>query len=73
LKRLKGLRNEVLSAEVLGSSKQLKVVEMGKISWSSVPGTLFIDIPNKDLDEEVTVVKLKLKGSLSLYRGKGGF
>jgi alpha-L-fucosidase len=46
---------------------------MGKISWSSVPGTLFIDIPNQDIDEEVTVVKLKLKGALSLYRGKGGF
>lgn len=70
---LKGLRNEVISAEVIGSNKPLKVVEMGKISWSSVPGTLFIDVPNNDLDEEVTVVKLKLKGSLSLYRGKGGF
>ena len=46
---------------------------MGKISWSSVPGTLFIDIPNSELDEEVTVVKLKLNGPIKLYRGKGGF
>jgi len=34
---------------------------------------VFIDVPNDVLDEQVTVLKLTLKGPLSLYRGQGGF
>ena len=70
---LKGLRNEIISAEVLGTDTKLKPTISGKISWSSVPGTVFIDVPNDVLDEQVTVLKLTLKGPLSLYRGQGGF
>jgi alpha-L-fucosidase len=70
---LKGLSNEILSAEVLGSDTKLQPNVVGKISWSSVPGTVFIDVPYDALDEQVTVLKLTLKGALSLYRGQGGF
>ena len=70
---LKGLRNEIISAEVLGTDTKLQPAVVGKISWSSVPGIVFIDVPNDALDEQVTVLKLTLKGPLSLYRGQGGF
>ena len=70
---VKGLRNEIVSAEVMGVEAKLKPKVVGKISWSSVPGTVFMEVPVDALDSDVTVLKLKLKGPLSLYRGAGGF
>jgi alpha-L-fucosidase len=70
---LKGLKNEIISAEVVGTSTLLTPKIVGKISWSWVPGTVFIDIPENSLDEEITVVKLILNKPLDLYRGMGGF
>jgi alpha-L-fucosidase len=47
---------------------------VGKISWSHVPGIVYVaDIPAAAQDQYMTVLELKLKGKLSLYRGKGGF
>jgi alpha-L-fucosidase len=70
---LKGLRNEILSAEVMGVEAKLNPKVVGKISWSSVPGTVFLEVPVDALDSDVTVLRLKLKGPISLYRGAGGF
>jgi alpha-L-fucosidase len=47
---------------------------VGKISWSKVPGLVFIDeVPEAQRDEHMTVLRLTLDGPLKLYRGKGGF
>jgi alpha-L-fucosidase len=70
---VKGLRNEILSAEVLGVEGKLRPKVVGKISWSSVPGTVFMEVPVDALDSDVTVLKLKLNGPLRLYNGEGGF
>ena len=70
---VKGLRNEIESVQVLGTGFVIKPKVVGKISWSSVPGTVFVDVPFDALDEQVTVLKLKLKGPLRLYEGQGGF
>ncbi len=70
---VKGLRNEIVSAEVMGVEGRLNPKVVGRISWSSVPGTVFMEVPVDSLDSDVTVLKLKLKGPLSLYRGAGGF
>jgi len=70
---VKGLRNEIESVQVLGTDFEIKPKVVGKISWSSVPGTIFMDVPFDALDEQVTVLKLKLKGPLRLYEGQGGF
>ncbi|MFN6086115.1 MAG: hypothetical protein ACK476_14460, partial [Fluviicola sp.] len=70
----KGLKNKIKSASILGiQNSKLEVKEVGKISWSHVPGTLFISVPSKYLDKEITVIKLELDGKLMLYRGQGGF
>jgi alpha-L-fucosidase len=46
---------------------------VGKISWSPVPGLVYIDIPKGVQDKYITVLELKLDKPVSLYRGKGGF
>ena len=70
---VKGLKNQIESVQVLGTDFVIKPKVVGKISWSSVPGTVFIEVPFDALDSNVTVLKLKLKGPLSLYQGAGGF
>lgn len=70
---VKGLKNQIESVQVLGTDFVIKPKVVGKISWSSVPGTVFMDVPFDALDSDVTVLKLKLNGPLSLYQGAGGF
>jgi alpha-L-fucosidase len=70
---IKGLDNAIVSAEILGSNQTLAPQIVGKISWSHVPGLVYLEIPESAQDTYVTVVKIKLKGKLKLYRGKGGF
>ena len=70
---IKGLDNKILSAEVMGHAGQLAHRVVGKISWSKVPGLMFIDVPEEAADDWMTVVKVKLDGPVRLYRGQGGF
>lgn len=70
---LKGLKNKVVSAEILGSADPVRVKTVGKISWSWVPGTLFFRVPAESLDAEITVIKVSLDSPLELYQGQGGF
>ncbi|MFT4017214.1 MAG: alpha-L-fucosidase [Agriterribacter sp.] len=70
---IKGLNNKINSIKILGSDQQLNHKIVGKISWSPVPGLVYIDnIPEAAMDEYMTVLELKLDGPLKLYRGKGG-
>jgi alpha-L-fucosidase len=69
---IKGLVNRIVSAEVLGRNTPLQPRIVGKISWSKIPGLIFIDVPIEAADPWMTVLKLKLDGPLRLYRGAGG-
>lgn len=69
---LKGLVNKIEEVEVVGKAKHLQPKSVGKISWSPIPGLVFIDVPEKYKDQYMTVLKLKLDGKLKLYRGQGG-
>ena len=68
----KGLDNKIKSIEVLGSGTTLKSKVVGKISWSPVPGLVYIDVPATSLDKYITVLKVTLDKPIKLYRGKGG-
>ncbi|MFZ4464672.1 MAG: alpha-L-fucosidase, partial [Bacteroidales bacterium] len=68
---LRGLFNEIKSIQVLGSESQVKWKIVGKISWSPVPGLVFIEVPENQ-DPYMTVLKIELKDKLKLYRGSGG-
>ena len=70
---IKGLHNRIISVEVVGKSMPLEHRVVGKISWSKVPGLVFIDVPEEAADQWMTVLKVKLDGKVKLYRGQGGF
>ncbi len=69
---IKGLNNGIRSVEVLGNGTLLSHKVVGKISWSKVPGLVYIDVPEGVQDQYMTVLKVVLDGPLSTYRGKGG-
>ncbi len=69
---LKGIVNKIEKAWVVGGiGSPLNVTIYNKLSWSEVPGIAYIDVPEKELDPEITVVGVKLDGPLKLYRGAG--
>ncbi|SDI58610.1 alpha-L-fucosidase [Mucilaginibacter sp. P25] len=70
---VKGLKNSIKKITVLGSETPLNYKIVGKISWSAVPGLLYIPIPESQQDKYMSVIKIELNGKLDLYRGKGGF
>ena len=70
---VKGLNNAIRSITVVGEGTALQHKVVGKISWSSVPGLVYINVPKGVQDKYMTVLKLKLDKPVSLYRGKGGF
>ena len=69
---VKGLSNKVVDIQVLGTDHHLTHKVVGKISWSPVPGLLFVNVPEKYKDPYMTVLKVKLDTPLRLYRGHGG-
>ncbi|HRN73056.1 MAG TPA: alpha-L-fucosidase [Ginsengibacter sp.] len=69
---IKGLINKINDITVLGSNAKLTPKIVGKISWSPVPGLVYVNVPRESLDEYVTVLRLKLDGPLKLYQGHGG-
>ena len=69
---LKGLKNKISKITVVGEGSSLEHNVVGKISWSPVPGLVYITVPEDVQDKYVTVLKLELEDELSLYRGKGG-
>lgn len=69
---VRGLQNKIEQISVVGTNTILTHKIVGKISWSKVPGLVYIDVPANVQDEYVTVLKLKLDGPLKLYSGTGG-
>lgn len=70
---VKGLVSNINSISVVGLGVELKSKIVGKISWSSVPGLVYINVPKNVQDQYMTVLKVKLDKPVKLYRGKGGF
>jgi alpha-L-fucosidase len=68
---IKGLKNEVNRIWVVGNGTKLSYKVVGKQYWSSVPGLLYIDVPESVQDKEVTVIAVLLKGKVDLYRSEG--
>lgn len=68
---IKGLKNKVNRAWVVGNGTKLTTNVVGKQYWSEVPGLLYIDLPEEVQDTEVTVIALQLEGEVALYGDKG--
>lgn len=69
---VRGLVSAIKDARVMGSEATIKTKIVGKISWSHVPGLVYIDVPASAQDKYMTVLRLRLDGPVRLYRGKGG-
>ncbi len=69
---VKGLVNTIKDVQIVGTARHLQPKIVGKISWSPVPGLVFINVPEEDKDPYMTVLKIQLESSLKLYRGQGG-
>ena len=70
--KVEQLINPIKKIRVVGSVDTLSHKIVGKISWSSVPGLVYIDVSENVLDKYVTVLKVKLASPIELYSGKGG-
>jgi alpha-L-fucosidase len=70
---VKGLDNKINEIRVLGTGAKLTHKVVGKISWSPVPGLVYIDIPKDGNSIYMTVLELSLDKPLKLYSGRGGF
>ena len=70
---LKGLDNRINEIRILGTGKKLSHKVVGKISWSPVPGLIYIDLPAGANTKYMTVLELSLDKPVKLYAGRGGF
>ncbi len=68
---IKGLKNKVSRAWVVGNGTKLTTKVVGKQYWSDVPGLLYVDLPENVQDKDVTVIAVLLDGKVDLYREKG--
>ncbi|WP_242202168.1 alpha-L-fucosidase [Aestuariivivens insulae] len=68
---IKGLKNKINRIWVVGNGTKLSHNVVGKQYWSSVPGLLYIDLPEHVQDENVTVIAVLLDGEVDLYREEG--
>ncbi len=65
---LKGLKNEILNAWIVGAGTKLNHEVKMKPWWSKIPGVVFIDLPEGVADKYITVIALKLSGNeVELY------
>ncbi len=68
---VKGLMNKVNRIWVVGNGAMLNYKVYNKNYWNSVPGNLYIDVPQQVQDEQITVLAVLLDGPIKLYRGVG--
>ena len=68
---VKGLMNKVNRIWVVGNGAMLNYKVYNKNYWNSVPGNLYIDVPQQVQDEQITVLAVLLDGPIKLHRGVG--
>lgn len=69
---VKGLKNKINKIRVVGTQQTVQHKIVGKISWSPVPGLVYISVPPSVQDDYMSVLAVELDGPISLYKGQGG-
>ncbi len=64
---LKGLKNNIKAVWVEGEGSFLTHKVIGKADWRDVPGLVYIDVPEKVLDKQLTVITLLLDGEIDIF------
>ena len=68
---IKGIRNTIKRVSVLGTGESLSFRTLGGASWASIPGVVWVTVPESTLDPAATVLKIELNGPLDLFTGSG--
>lgn len=69
---VKGIRNKVLAATVLGCPEaKISVRVSGGAPWMRIPGITWLGVPSESIAPMGSVIKLVLDGPLDLYTGAG--
>ncbi|MVN20489.1 alpha-L-fucosidase [Mucilaginibacter arboris] len=69
---LKGLKNKIKKIRVVGTAQTLSSKIVGKVSFSPVPGLVYIHVPQQVQDGYMSVLAVELDGPVDLYKGEGG-
>jgi alpha-L-fucosidase len=69
---VKGLKNSIKRIRVVGTTQTVPHKLVGKISWSPVPGLVYISVPEQVQDQYMSVLAVELEKPLALYQGQGG-
>jgi alpha-L-fucosidase len=65
---IKGLKNKVQGARVIGNGAKVKSWRVGQDEYfEGPPGLLYLDVPEDALDSQVTVIGLQLDGPIDLF------
>jgi alpha-L-fucosidase len=64
---VQGIKNKIKNITLLKTGQPLKHQKIGGADWIGHPGTLWINIPEDQLNPLATVVKIELEGELDLY------
>lgn len=65
---IKGIKNKINRAYVVGNGTILNHKIFCKPYWSSYPGLLYIDVPESVQDAYYTVIAVVLEGKIKLYK-----
>ncbi|MEZ5275302.1 MAG: alpha-L-fucosidase [Opitutaceae bacterium] len=68
---IKGIRNPVKRATVLGHPDPIECRQVGGAAWAGLPGVTWVDLPSERIDPLATAVKLEFEEPLDLYTGAG--
>ncbi len=69
---IKGLKNKIKQIRVVGTAQTLSYKIVGKVSFSPVPGLVYIHVPTSVQDDYMSVLAVELDGPVDLYKGEGG-
>lgn len=69
---LKGIKNGIARIRIVGEGSMIGHEIFNKLYWSSIPGIIYIDIPEERLDNDITVIAVLLDSPVDLYREKVG-
>jgi alpha-L-fucosidase len=68
---VKGIYNQIKKITVLKTGRELSYKKIGGMPPWNIPGVLWINLPDEDVDERATVLKVELDGQCDLYTGNG--
>jgi alpha-L-fucosidase len=69
---LKGVKNKINRAYVVGEASILDSENFCSVYWSEYPGLTYLELPERALDKYYTVIAVLLDGPIELFREKTG-